>query len=101
MSTTTEQRSDISGDSCNTNGIQSSQCLYCRKCPSNPSSAPYCSVNCAVEGCKKRYKFLKIFVDFESKYINPPTKTITEKTETKEDENNEKEEEVKQKKPKK
>ena len=50
------------------------QCLYCKTSYTRLIFAPYCSMKCSQKGIQKRYRLLRTFIDFESKYINPPEK---------------------------
>ena len=48
------------------------RCNICMKEASNGVFAPYCSYKCAREGTNRRYELLRTFIDFETKYIQPP-----------------------------
>ena len=52
------------------------KCLLCSKPMTSDLFTPYCSLKCAKEGTKRRYSLLSTFIDFESKYIDPPKKPI-------------------------
>ena len=50
----------------------SAQCVMCSNTLQNDLFLPYCSLSCARAGVSKRYGLLRVFIDFESKYVNPP-----------------------------
>lgn len=56
------------------NEMAQRRCVLCSKPVVSDLFTPYCSLKCAREGVRRRYSLLSTFIDFESKYINPPKK---------------------------
>lgn len=96
-----EQKGDSDEQNNTSNSVEVRNCLYCKNTITNPIFAPYCSLGCAKSGTQKRYALLRNFINFESKYINPPKKpdkpqsTVVKGDKT---EDNEKKDSKKQKK---
>ena len=74
MSSNTQDTGTFDGSKETLDNIKMEKCIVCSSSFSSSVFSPYCSMKCAKDGVRKRYSLLRSFVDFESKYINPPEK---------------------------